>query len=104
MRFARFLACGLVLSAQAGCVTAGPIPGTPEFAAARVSRGYDCGVRVDRRQVIAKLAPADRGRFIAANASFAVKSYKAPRLCDASERHAVQRELASLTRPNLAKR
>ncbi len=104
MRVARFLACGLALPVLVGCTTAGPVPGTPEFTAARVSRGYDCGVWVDRRQVIARLAPADRGRFIAANASFAVKSYKAPRRCDASERDAVQRELASLGRPSLVKR
>ncbi|WP_439499824.1 hypothetical protein [Bosea sp. (in: a-proteobacteria)] len=98
MRFARYFACGLVLPVLAGCTTTGPVPGTPEFTAARVSRGYDCGVRIDRGRVIARLAPADRGRFIAANASFAVKSYKAPRLCDASERDAVQRELASLAK------
>jgi hypothetical protein len=87
---AALAACGL-----AGCVGAGagPIPGTPEFAAARVSRAYDCGVGVDRGRIIAGLPREDRARFIAANASYAVKSYKAPRRCEAAERAELQHEL-----------
>lgn len=87
---------GAIMLALGGCVTAGPIPGTPEYAAARVSRGYDCGVKVDRSQVIAKLAPQERRRFLDANADYAVKSYRAPRQCDATERQNVQRELREL--------
>lgn len=87
---------GVLMLALGGCVTAGPISGTPEYAAAQVSRGYDCGVRVDRSQVIARLAPQDRRRFLDANASYAVKSYRAPRHCDAAERQIVQRELREL--------
>ncbi|WP_332692296.1 hypothetical protein [Bosea sp. (in: a-proteobacteria)] len=85
---AALAACGL-----AGCVSAGPIPGTPEFAAARVSRAYDCGIGIDRGRIIAGLPREDRARFIAANASYAVKSYKAPRRCEAGERAELQREL-----------
>lgn len=96
MSFAKFSAGGLTLLALGGCVTAGPVPGTPEYAAAQVSRGYDCGVKVDRSSVIARLAPQERRRFIDANASYAVKSYKAPRRCDADERQSVQRELRQL--------
>ncbi len=77
----------------AGCVATGPTPGTPEFAAARVSRAYDCGVRVDRGRIIARLAPGERRRFVVANASYAVQSYKAPRRCEAAERASLQREL-----------
>ena len=99
MPCARAFLCSLLLPALAACTTtAGPVPGTAEFAAVKVSRGYDCGVAVDRRRVMAGLAPAERGRFVAVNASLAVKSYKAPRHCDAAERSAVQHELAGLTR------
>lgn len=80
------------------CSTVGPLPGTPEYLAARVSRAYDCGVKIDRNRVIAQLDRAERPRFVAANAAFAVKSYKAPRACDASERMAVQSEAAALAR------
>jgi hypothetical protein len=80
------------------CTTTGPVPGTPEFAAARVSRAYDCGVRVDRGHVLARLSRAERQRFTMANAAFAVKSYKAPRACDAAERAAVQSDVAALAR------
>lgn len=85
---AALAACSL-----AGCVSAGPIPGTPEFAAARVSRAYDCGLGVDRGRIIAGFHKEERARFIAANASYAVKSYKAPRRCEAGERAELQREL-----------
>jgi len=86
--FALAAAAGL-----AGCTSLAPMPGTPEFAAAEVSRAYDCGVRVDRRGIIARLPSEQRARFIAANARFAVKSYTAPRSCDAAERARLQREL-----------
>lgn len=87
---AALAACGL-----AGCVGtgAGPVPGTPEFAAARVSRAYDCGIGVDRSRIIAGLPREERARFLAANASYAVKSYKAPRRCEAHERELLKQEL-----------
>ncbi|CAD5256382.1 conserved exported hypothetical protein [Bosea sp. 62] len=77
----------------AGCTAVGPMPGTPEFTAAQVSRAYDCGLRVDRGGIIARLPAEQRGRFVAANASYAVKSYNAPRRCEASERERLQAEL-----------
>jgi hypothetical protein len=82
----------------AACTTGGPMPGTPEFAAAQVSRAYDCGVRVDRARVLAELPREERQRFMAANAAFAVKSYKAPRSCDGYERASVQRDVTALGR------
>ncbi|MCV9935450.1 hypothetical protein OIU35_03665 [Boseaceae bacterium BT-24-1] len=87
--------CLVVLAAAslAGCVAAGPMPGTPEFTAAQVSRAYDCGLRVDRSRIIGRLPADQRGRFVAANASYAVKSYNAPRRCEASERERLQQEL-----------
>lgn len=91
------LALSLVL-ALAACTTGGPMPGTPEFTAAQVSRAYDCGVRVDRGRVMARLSREERQRFTAANAAFAVKSYKAPRSCDTYERASVQRDVAALGR------
>ena len=66
------------------------MPGTPEFAAARVSRAYDCGIGVDRSRIIAGLPREERARFLAANASYAVKSYNAPRRCEAPERERLQ--------------
>lgn len=98
MSFVKLGAGGAVMLGLAGCVSAGPIAGTPEYAAAQVSRGYDCGVKVERSRVIARLAPQERRRFVEANASYAVKSYNAPRRCDASERQSVQRELNELAR------
>lgn len=80
------------------CSAVGPLPDRPEYLAARVSRAYDCGVRIDRNRVIAQLEREERSRFVAANAAFAVKSYKAPRSCDAAERMAVQREAIALAR------
>lgn len=90
---------GLLLIGLAGCTTvAGPLPGTVEYAAATVSRAYDCGLRVDRSRIIARLDRQDRQRFVEANAGYAVKSYKAPHRCDASERERVQGEIGTLAR------
>lgn len=83
----------LATAGLASCVAVGPVPGTPEFTAAQVSRAYDCGLRVDRGRIIARLPAEQRGRFVAANASYAVKSYNAPRRCDAPERERLQAEL-----------
>ncbi len=83
----------LAAAGLAGCTVMGPMPGTPEFTAAQVSRAYDCGLRVDRGRIIARLPAEQRGRFVAANASYAVKSYNAPRRCEASERERLQAEL-----------
>lgn len=83
----------LAAAGLAGCVAAGPAPGTPEFSAAQVSRAYDCGLKIDRSRVIARLPAEQRGRFVAANASYAVKSYKVPHRCEAPERERLQQEL-----------
>ncbi|HEV2509990.1 hypothetical protein [Bosea sp. (in: a-proteobacteria)] len=83
----------LAAASLAGCAAVGPMPGTPEFTAAQVSRAYDCGLRVDRGRIIARLPAEQRGRFVAANASYAVKSYNAPRRCEAFERERLQQEL-----------
>jgi hypothetical protein len=88
----------LLLLGMAACTAAGPTPGTPEFAAGRVSRAYDCGLRIDRARVTAGLGREERRRFMAANAAFAVKSYNAPRPCSAEERWSVQREVGALGR------
>lgn len=98
MRFARPAVAALSLLGLAACTTVAALPGTPEFAAAQVSRGYDCGLRVERGRVLAKLPSDERQRFLAASSRFAVKAYKAPRRCDSGERLAVQRELGLLTR------
>lgn len=83
----------LAAAGLAGCTVMGPMPGTPESTAAQVSRAYDCGLRVDRGRIIARLPAEQRGRFVAVNASYAVKSYNAPRRCEASEREQLQAEL-----------
>jgi hypothetical protein len=94
----RLLPAGLALLGLAACTTVEPLPGTPEFAAAQVSRAYDCGLRPDRGRVMARLEREERPRFVAANQAFAVKAYRAPKRCEAPERSSVQRELAGLTR------
>jgi phage-related minor tail protein len=85
-------------AALAACTAAGPQPGTVDYAAATVSRAYDCGLRVDRGRIIARLDGRDRLRFVAANAGYAVKSYKAPHRCEAAERERVGGEIAALSR------
>jgi hypothetical protein len=80
------------------CTALGPVPGTPEYAASRVSRGFDCGVRVDRARIAARLDREERARFSVANSAFAVKAYRAPKACDASERADIRRELGHLAR------
>ena len=74
------------------------MPGTVEYAAATVSRAYDCGLQVDRGRIIARLETRDRQRFVAANAGYAVKSYKAPHRCEANERERVKGEIGALAR------
>ena len=81
-----------------GCLAAGPAPGTTEYAAAQVSRGFDCGLRVDRTRIAARLPRQERRPFLVANAGYAVKSYNAPRPCGASERADLQRRLRDLAR------
>lgn len=93
----RLLPAGLALLCLAACTTVEPVPGTPEFAASRVSRAYDCGLRPDRGRVMSRLERQERPRFVAANQAFAVKAYRAPKGCDATERSTIQRELAGLT-------
>lgn len=93
------LAAGAVLLALAGCNSvAGPLPGTVEYAAATVSRAYDCGLRVDRGGILARLDRQDRQHFVEANARYAVKSYKAPHRCDTAERERVRGEVGALAR------
>lgn len=93
------LAAATALCAALGaCTVAGPMPGTVEYAAATVSRAYDCGVPVDRSRIIARLDRQDRQRFVTANAGYAVKSYKAPHRCEASERERIKGEIGALAR------
>lgn len=82
----------------AACTAVGPMPGTVEYAAATVSRAYDCGLQVDRSRIIAQLDRQDRQRFVAANAGYAVKSYKAPHRCEAGERERIKGEIGALAR------
>ncbi|MCO4054410.1 MAG: hypothetical protein HEQ16_10250 [Bosea sp.] len=90
------LAVPLLLAACQGASTYPP--GSPERAAAAVSRGYDCGLRVERRRVVATYRREERRRFLGANQSFAVQSYNAPRACGAAERGRVAEELRELAR------
>ncbi len=88
----------LLLPGLAACTAAGPVPGSVEYTAATVSRGYDCGLRVDRGGIVARLRPQERAAFTAVNARYAVKSYNAPHACGTAERERVQGELAALSR------
>ena len=91
-------AAAALCTVLASCTAAGPMPGTVEYAAATVSRAYDCGLPVDRGRIIARLDRQERQRFVAANAGYAVKSYKAPHRCEASERERIKGEIGSLAR------
>jgi hypothetical protein len=74
------------------------LPGTPEYSAAIVSRGYDCGLRVERGRVVAAYRGAERQRFVSANQQMAVRSYNAPLHCTDGERAFVADKLRSLAR------
>jgi len=89
---------GVLFATLAACTVAGPAPGTVEYAAATVSRAYDCGLRVDRGRIIAKLSRQERQRFVETNAQYAVASYRAPHACDTAERERVQGEVVALVR------
>ena len=93
----RFAACAVAMT-LAGCTGFGPVPGTPEYAAAQVSRGYDCGLRPDRQRILKGLSPEERRRFTQANAAYAVRSYNAPQTCGLYERSRVNGELSGLVR------
>lgn len=94
------LAAGVAALGLSGCTLqmGGSAPGTVEHAAATVSRAYDCGLRVDRARVLARLDRQQRQAFLAANAGYAVKSYKAPHSCGEAERQRVAGELKALAR------
>jgi hypothetical protein len=74
------------------------MPGTPEYAASIVSRGYDCGLRVERGRVVAVYQGEERRRLIATNQALAVRSYNLLRACTEGERAAVAGELRSIAR------
>lgn len=73
-------------------------PGTPEYAASIVSRGYDCGLRVERGRVVAVYQGDERRRLIATNQALAVRSYNLPRACSEAERANVASELRMIAR------
>ncbi len=85
----------LVLSA---CQSSGIAyaPGTPEYAAALVSRGYDCGLRPDRAGVARPLTGEERRRFVRTGQELSVKAYNAPKGCGVVERATVSNELRML--------
>jgi len=89
---------GALFAALAACTVAGPAPGTVEYAAATVSRAYDCGLRVDRGRIMARIDRQERQRFVEANQRYAVKSYRAPHACDMTERERVRGEIVALAR------
>jgi hypothetical protein len=71
-------------------------PGTPEYAAAIVSRGFDCGLRVERGRVVAVYRGDERQRFVATNQQLAVRSYNLPRACNEAERASVAEALRQI--------
>ncbi|MCU4180595.1 hypothetical protein [Bosea sp. BH3] len=98
---ARILKLGFAGAALAGltaCTVAGPAPGTVEYAAATVSRAYDCGLRVDRGRIIARIDRQERQRFVEANQRYAVSAYRAPHACGMAERERVRGEIVALAR------
>lgn len=97
MSASRPAAAAALLLCLSACTVAGPQPGTPEFAAESVSRAYECGLKVDRNRILARLPREERSRFVSAGAGYAVKSYKAPRPCDSADRSRAQREIAELS-------
>jgi hypothetical protein len=74
------------------------LPGTPEYAASIVTRGYDCGLRVERGRVVAVYRGDERRRLIATHQALAVQSYNLPRPCSETERASVAGALKAIAR------
>jgi hypothetical protein len=73
-----------------------PVAGSPQYTGAIVSRGYDCGLRVDRGRIIALESGYRRTDAVLAGQYYAVAAYRAPKVCDAGERAFVSAELKRL--------
>jgi hypothetical protein len=88
----------LLLAALSACQSVGVAhaPGTPEYAAALVSRGYDCGLRPNRAGIARPFSGEDRRRFVRAGQELSVKAYNAPRGCGVVERAAISHELRTI--------
>ncbi len=85
-----------MLAACQPMLTPMPLAGTPEYTGAMVSRGYDCGLRVDRGRIIALESGYRRTDAVRAGQVYAVAAYRAPKACDANERAYVSTELKRL--------
>lgn len=72
--------------------------GTPEYAAALVSRGYNCGLHPNRSRIVAGYSRDERVRFVSANSAYAVRSYNRPVHCGEIERAQVARDLQARSR------
>lgn len=75
-----------------------PAPGTPEHAAYMTSRGYDCGLAVERGRLIAVQRGAERAAYVRAGQAYAVQAYNRPEACGPFERAEVAAELRHLAR------
>jgi hypothetical protein len=84
--------------ALAGCQSTmvRPAPGTPEYAAYITSRGYDCGLNVERGRMLA--AQRQRATYVRAGQAYAVRAYNKPEACGPYERAEVMAELERLAR------
>ena len=75
-----------------------PESGTPQYAAFMTSRGYDCGLAVQRGRLIAVQRGADRAAYVSAGQRYAVQAYNKPESCSAYEKAEVAAELRRLAR------
>jgi hypothetical protein len=75
-----------------------PEPGTPQYAAYLTSRGYDCGLSVQRGRLIAVQRGPDRAAYVSAGQGYAVRAYNKPEGCGTYERAEVAAELRRLAR------
>lgn len=75
-----------------------PEAGTPEYAAFMTSRGYDCGLRVERGRLISVHRGQERAAYVSAGQRYSVQAYNKPQACGAHERAEVAAELRRLAR------
>jgi hypothetical protein len=90
------LPCAALLLAGCETMQVMPVAGSPQYTGAIVSRGYDCGLRVDRGRIIALESGYRRTDAVRAGEFYAVAAYRAPKTCDANERAFVSAELKRL--------
>ena len=96
IRSALFIAAATLPLAACQSMVMRPEVGIPEYAAYLTSRGYDCGLRVERGRLVALHRGQERTAYVSAGQRYSVQAYNRPQACGAHERAEVAAELRRL--------